>query len=71
MTTRPYIVTDTTAGTRQLVDAAGSQAAAIAQVVRGRYVAKPATAAEVLAMLRPDVLPPSVRESSLEMTEAA
>lgn len=51
--TRPYIVTDEETGEHTLVDAATSQAHAIRQVVGDRYSARPATAAEVLAMLRP------------------
>ena len=68
---RPYIVTDTITGKQEIVDSAASQSAAVAQVTKGRYKAKPASAAEILALLRPDVLPPSVRETSLEMTGEA
>ena len=52
--TRPYIVTDRKEDKRFLIDSATSQAHAVRQLVADRYTARPASAAEVLEIMRTD-----------------
>ena len=50
MSTRPYLVLDAETGARRLVRAS-SRSVAIAHVVRGRFTARPVSAAELLDLL--------------------
>lgn len=50
MARRPYLVVDATSKERRLV-MAGSQSAAIAHVVRGRFTARVPNSTEVVALL--------------------